>query len=283
LVVADLSEHNANVLYELAVRHVARKPVIQITKTGEPLPFDVASTRTIELDHHDLESAAACRKSLVRQIKNAEKNPKDFDNPISAATDLQLLRESGSLIEKSNARIISMLSDLKSSVDEALSSRTTRRLETTPHTQKFRMTLPQTIYDELDGIAKERGLSVDELITSVIMPEWVSSGESDFPLLMEKSRVDNQLGSMKGYGERHVFSVSLSDGAAGEPGFVLVSDPRNGGQTFFDVYLKGGFVSGTAEEILGTLEQVAKGIGTKLNDVKTWTSNPSTDKSELSR
>src|SRR5207245_4822666 len=35
LVIADLAGHNANVFYELAVRHVTRKPVIQITQLGE--------------------------------------------------------------------------------------------------------------------------------------------------------------------------------------------------------------------------------------------------------
>src|SRR5437899_11104024 len=61
LVIADLSGHNPNVFYELAVRHVARKPVIQITQVGEPIPSDVAPTRTIQLDHRDLESAALCK------------------------------------------------------------------------------------------------------------------------------------------------------------------------------------------------------------------------------
>ena len=46
-----------NVYYELAVRHATRKPVIQLMQKGEPLPFDVAGTRTIIVDHRDLDSA----------------------------------------------------------------------------------------------------------------------------------------------------------------------------------------------------------------------------------
>lgn len=40
-VVADLTEHNPNVFYELGIRHTARKPTVLIAEEGERLPFDV--------------------------------------------------------------------------------------------------------------------------------------------------------------------------------------------------------------------------------------------------
>ena len=51
LVIADLTGHNPNVFYELAVRHAARKPFIQLIQTGQNIPFDVANTRTILIDY----------------------------------------------------------------------------------------------------------------------------------------------------------------------------------------------------------------------------------------
>src|SRR5262245_41219233 len=39
LVVADLTGWNANVFYELAIRHVVRKPFVQLIQKGETLPF----------------------------------------------------------------------------------------------------------------------------------------------------------------------------------------------------------------------------------------------------
>ena len=42
LVVADLTERNPNVFYELAIRHALRKPLVQLIKKGEQIPFDVA-------------------------------------------------------------------------------------------------------------------------------------------------------------------------------------------------------------------------------------------------
>ena len=55
LVVADLTEHNPNVFYELAVRHAAQKPIIHLIEDGESIPFDVADFRTIRVNHHDLD------------------------------------------------------------------------------------------------------------------------------------------------------------------------------------------------------------------------------------
>lgn len=48
LVVADLSGGNPNVFYELAIRHVLRKPLIQIARKGEEEYHNVRSVRSIE-------------------------------------------------------------------------------------------------------------------------------------------------------------------------------------------------------------------------------------------
>src|ERR1039457_4939766 len=47
LVVADLTDHNPNVFYELAVRHVVRKQLILLIERGQSIPFDVAPNRVI--------------------------------------------------------------------------------------------------------------------------------------------------------------------------------------------------------------------------------------------
>lgn len=118
LIVADLTGRNPNVYYELAVRHVVRKPIVQIIQAGESMPFDVAGTRTIHVDHHDLDSVAECKLELVKQVRSVEKDPSRVDTPISVAVDLEFLRKSENPLEKSNVEIISMLQDVRSMVSE---------------------------------------------------------------------------------------------------------------------------------------------------------------------
>lgn len=80
LVIADLSYANPNVYYELALRHAARRPVVQITRSADKLPFDVGQYRTVtidmtsiftlvpQLDLHRQEIARQCRAALSEGV-----------------------------------------------------------------------------------------------------------------------------------------------------------------------------------------------------------------------
>ena len=73
LVVADLTEHNPNVFYELAVRHSIEKPIIHVIDTYWPIPFDVSGFRTIFFDFTDLDSVAAAIKDIRSQASEISK------------------------------------------------------------------------------------------------------------------------------------------------------------------------------------------------------------------
>ena len=118
LVIADLTGWNPNVFYELSLRHALKKAVVQIIQSSETIPFDIAASRTIHVDHHDLDSVAKAKEEIVRQIKAVEKNPADVDTPISQAIELQFMRQSGNPLEKSNAEILTMLSDIRSTLGD---------------------------------------------------------------------------------------------------------------------------------------------------------------------
>jgi len=94
LVVADLTSHNPNVFYELALRHAIKKPTVQIIEKGEKLPFDVYQSRTVVIDHKDLDSVEEAKTKLRELIKCVEKDPTLVDSPISEAIDLETLKGS---------------------------------------------------------------------------------------------------------------------------------------------------------------------------------------------
>jgi hypothetical protein len=92
LVIADLTEQNPNVFYELAVRHVFGRPLIQIIRSDEGIPFDVAATRTVFVDHCDSDGVNKAREEIVNQIDALESDSRALESPISVALDVRRLR-----------------------------------------------------------------------------------------------------------------------------------------------------------------------------------------------
>ncbi len=113
LVIADLTERNPNVFYELALRHAIRKPLVQLIKKGETIPFDVAATRIIQFDLQNPDSVDAAKTEIIAQVNSLETGKTDTDNPISVSLDLKMLKESGNPEERSLADIVEAISDLR--------------------------------------------------------------------------------------------------------------------------------------------------------------------------
>jgi len=87
LVIADLSFHNPNVFYELAIRHAARLPVVQIIRSADRIPFDLSQSRTIKIDTTDIYSLVPrleiYKSEIASQVRRALDDPDSVDNPIS--------------------------------------------------------------------------------------------------------------------------------------------------------------------------------------------------------
>ena len=86
LVVADLSYHNPNVFYELAVRHATGKPVIHIKRMSDPLPFDNKDFRTIDIAFDDkfdiLAQIEIVRSNIAQFSRQALSVGDNSDNPL---------------------------------------------------------------------------------------------------------------------------------------------------------------------------------------------------------
>lgn len=116
IVVADLSDRNPNVFYELSVRHASRKPFVQLITAGEPIPFDVAANRTIQYDLSRLAVVEAAKEQLRAQVEAIKAGRSDIENPISNAIDLSALRMSASSSDRTLGEILATLTDVGATV-----------------------------------------------------------------------------------------------------------------------------------------------------------------------
>jgi hypothetical protein len=88
LVIADLSFHNPNVFYELALRHATKLPTVHIMRSSDTIPFDVNQSRVIMIDCTSIYTLVprldTYRALIANQVRQALDDPNSIENPIMA-------------------------------------------------------------------------------------------------------------------------------------------------------------------------------------------------------
>ena len=107
LVIADITEHNPNVFYEMGYRARTKKPIIHLKSKGENLPFDITTIRTLEYDLTDLDNVEQIKERLIKTIES-------FD--YSEATDDTLIDDEPT--KNTSAVIMPMLYQILDSVND---------------------------------------------------------------------------------------------------------------------------------------------------------------------
>ena len=70
LVIADLSFHNPNVFYELAIRHMVGLPTVHLIRSEDKIPFDVKDFRTLVINTADKYDLIAKLDTYRSEIAN---------------------------------------------------------------------------------------------------------------------------------------------------------------------------------------------------------------------
>jgi hypothetical protein len=155
LVVADLTGHNPNVFYEIAVRHAARKPIVHLITKDESIPFDVGNQRAVSYALDDPDALEAAREDLDKKVDAIEAASfKAFPNPITSVRDVAILRESGQPEAQDSAAILMAVNELRQEMQVLQ-----RQVRRSTASQGFRQTAAQRaiLGDRIREVLRENG------------------------------------------------------------------------------------------------------------------------------
>lgn len=154
LVIANLSELNPNVMYELAVRHCTGLPVVALAESGTRLPFDISDERTVFYTN-DMRGVYELTPALRSAISDVMDRG-ETDNPISRVQKNRVLMDN---LDQGDAKaiLIERLDNIESLLRESRFSRSAGASNQVVYTIKAEINGTQkSIIDFLDRLTKER-------------------------------------------------------------------------------------------------------------------------------
>lgn len=117
IAIIDITGRNANVFYELAIRHSYGLPAIQVAKDITDIPFDIHNVRTIQYDL-SVSGADIARQAIEKAIESIEAG-KETLNPVTSVSNILKISHGD---EAENNAVLSELLLKVNSIPEKLDS-----------------------------------------------------------------------------------------------------------------------------------------------------------------
>lgn len=150
LVVADLTFHNANVFYELAVRHARGAAFLHIAKVGTKIPFDISTINTVFIDCSTFAGSDKSRADLRFHFQSIADGTASFDNPVKRYQQKLQTDQTGDPIQK---RLMALETEVASLTRISAETRSPLRI----------IPLPRTVRDTFvrTNVQWERAIEVE--------------------------------------------------------------------------------------------------------------------------
>lgn len=118
-IVCDITGHNPNVFYELAIAHAWKKPCILLS-SDDPIrvPFDISSQNVIQIRQNSFGEVQSTRLDLARHFVTLADSQSGADNPVSRFERGKALKESGDPVAVTLDEFRDELSDLKAKIKD---------------------------------------------------------------------------------------------------------------------------------------------------------------------
>lgn len=131
LVLANLTGLNPNVMYELAVRHASRLPIVVLAEENTELPFDIATERTIFFQN-DMAGSEDLKPKLKEAVDAAMEEK--VDNPIYRVVSERVIKETEGVSDPTK-HVLGRLDQLESLMNRVLAMSLSKQV--VPELPKF--------------------------------------------------------------------------------------------------------------------------------------------------
>ena len=118
LVIADLTGANANVMYEIGIRHAFNLPIVQLCQNDQELPFDLGTERTIFFDLSDVKDVDQAKRRLKTTVVTAMSE--NYLGPVQRTLGLSAIYRKDKTVAEAIDTLSEKIEELEASVTEML-------------------------------------------------------------------------------------------------------------------------------------------------------------------